>query len=907
MSIRKEQVLLLLVVLLGAWAASGYFAEPTRMAFRPPAKEEYTAAEVHAASLAPTTAPPLQRRYFSTEPSETRPLPPRDLSFPPRAPLSLCGLPLDPGPDFAHSWMLEQDGVIVADVQLAQGAAAEAGAGDGGADAAAAAQEAAPGPLTDEQLAKIYDRIWVGGLTTPFYGRLEAPPGVDLFELEESKQFGDVELRMRTFKRTKEKMEGLLVAGGGNQPIDQIQLADTLRNQITREVRKVPELASAQGARHKLILWLLEKARTDSSVHEDVMAQAEIYLQMSGGTLDGLRLMQKVLRAQGDLDRELKMLEGIQGNDREMSFKLEGLGVLKARLGLWIEAEQNLREAARLNPNDARPHGALAEFLRRRGRSEEALDAALRAKRTIGAVQDDDDRGRILRTVVGCQLMVGDLDGARDTLRGVPEEAGRTYLRGCIEYAGGDVSTALGSFRQAAVGLDAGAAQLGQAACLLWNQQWQEAHDLFVRVADQSPLLRHRAATGLALLFCRLGQFDEALGAVERALEASPGDAYALYLRGRALRLMGQFGPAKEALEETLRVRDDFLHAIAEMAAVLGKQASSLPATEQAKSLLDARRYSNRAVTLSPEPELELLERQGLRAFFANQRRAARAAFERARDLATDDRSQGYNKGAIAVVDYSRGRVEDAVIALERLERDFGRDSELGSWANATLQAIEDHAQKEWLGDGFDREQLGDIWANTAAGGQRFTISDGRLSFDGDLSRQGDGELVAERVGAVQKARNFLACAVTLELGPRHDAAESFCGLGIEIRRGNRGVDMSARVGVRDGEPFLAIQDGKQDGVDALEQHKLSVPLRTDGPQELELRVVPRSEDANNRQLSLLVFFNSVLVHTHDLKQLTLGTTTELKTVLFVTGDKGARAQVYFDDYELERRKEGNR
>ena len=156
-------------------------------------------------------------------------------------------------------------------------------------------------------------------------------------------------------------------------------------------------------------------------------------------------------------------------------------------------------------------------------------------------------------------------------------EGGTTYLRGCLAYASGDAGGALGTFRSVASGPDGDAALLAQAACLEALGNWQEAFDLFVRVGDQAPLLRHRACTGQALVCLRTGQFDAALAFVDRALEAAPRDAYALYLRGRTLRLMGQAQASIEALTQALAERDDFVHAIAEMSAAQ----TALPATSR--------------------------------------------------------------------------------------------------------------------------------------------------------------------------------------------------------------------------------------------------------------------------------------------------------------------------------------
>ena len=192
-----------------------------------------------------------------------------------------------------------------------------------------------------------------------------------------------------------------------------------------------------------------------------------------------------------------------------------------------------------------------------------------------------------------------------------------------MHYAAGDMGAALSAFQQVGPGADASPAQLGQAAVLANTGQFQEAYDIFQSVADQDPLLRHRALTGLALICSRLGDFESAITYADRALEAAPNDTYALYLRGRTLRLMGQYAAAQEALSGALRNHDDFVQAIAEMSLSFVGLASTSVGTDQASALISARRYMDRAVSLSPAAELELLENQGLRAFAAADARAA--------------------------------------------------------------------------------------------------------------------------------------------------------------------------------------------------------------------------------------------------------------------------------------------
>lgn len=904
MSIRKEQVLAILVLLLAVWIGRGYLGEPEFGSRFAPQRAEYEAAPVPAVDLVAAAAPAPVRRDFCTEPSETQPLPPRELAFPPRAPLTIAGLPLDPGPDYGHLALVQLDGAQVEGVTLQQGTGA-----DGGGETAGADPEIDPNaPMSEDRAARIYDRVWRVNQASPEFGTIEPQAGVDLFRLEEKGDFEGLKLRMRTFNLREKKLGRIVTFGSEGNEIARIQLAGTLRNEVTRRMRKVPLLPSHLGELRELIDWLLLQARNEAWVYDEAQRLAEKHLEMSSGSLDGLLVMQKVLRARGDLAGELALLEGMQGGDRERAFQLEGLGELRARLGLWQDAEADLKKAVELAPTDARSHGTLAEFLRQRGRGAEANAAARSAQATLGSVQDPDARARIVRTIIGCRLAVGDVDGARDVIGMLDREHGQGYLRGCIAYVAGDVPTALDAFRQAGAGRDAGAALLGQAACLVRGGEWQAAQDLFLRIADQEPLLRHRAATGLALLSSRVGEFDAALGYLDRALEASPNDPYALYLRGRTLRLMGQYAGAEDALTQALAQRDDFVHAIAEMSAVQVELGAAAQGTEQAKALVAARRYADRAVELAPVPSVELCALEGLRAFGAADARAAGAAFERARELSPNEAGKAWAKGALAVVAYSRGLVDDALTGLERIARDLGRDDPIAQWANATVVAIEDHAQKEMLGDGFDRSEVGNTWAVDNDGPLGAKVVAGRLVVDGGLPRGGKGVVTIERLNAVQKGKNFLAVGASLQLGRQHAQQDSFVGLGVEIQRGRAGsYDLQARVGLRDGRAFLYLIDGRDpSGGDNLVQQWLEIGgegFDAGARHELELRVLPRG-DENSRQLVLQVYWNGVPVASHDLKQLTGNTQTELKTVLFVTGNKGSAVDVAFDDYRLERRKE---
>jgi tetratricopeptide (TPR) repeat protein len=596
MEIRKEQVLALLTIGIGALIVRSLLQDPPRVAGFNPGKLEYEATAVPPTVLAGDRQRQPVRRDFCTEPSETRPLPPRELDFPPHPPLSVAAPPLPVGPDYGRMYMLRIDGAVAEGVTLqvaeAPAAAAAAATPPEGTEGQAPADDQGP-----EAAAKIYDRIFVEGQRSPFFGTIEPEAGVDPFDLEARTDFEGVKVRMRRYNLKDRRVGAIETFGNeGGLKIAKIALANTLRNEVQRKIRAVPNHVSHLNERRALIDWLLEKARSADWIYDTALEQAELFTQLSGGDIEGLRLQQRVLRERGDRAGEWALLQGLPPAHRESAFRYEGEGTLKAMLQLDAEAEADLRRAVELEPTNARPLMALAAFLRERGRSREAQATALRIEQTFGSLLGLDERVRAVRVLVACHLAMGDVESARKAAQRIPTEQLPPYLAGCIEYAAGRVDEALAGFRQAAATEDSSAALLGQGACLVRKAQWQEAHDALLRAYDEAPLLRHRSATTLALLFLRIGQFDSALTWLDRALEAAPHDPYAFYLRGRTLRLQDQVAPSIEALTAALRARDDFVHAIAEMAAVQSTRASETRGEDQAQAAIAARRYADRAV-----------------------------------------------------------------------------------------------------------------------------------------------------------------------------------------------------------------------------------------------------------------------------------------------------------------------
>lgn len=895
MAIRKEQVLALLVLGISGWIYSGLGAEVAGGNKLSPKRLEYTATPVVSAPLAGAAEGKFARLELFAEPRETRALPPRELAFPAHAPLSVTALPLEPGPDYAHALLLREDGSMVADVVLKSSTEVAAAAAEPEAEAAPAVGSG----QNREQLAKTYDQLFFEGLTAPNYGIVDEVVGVNRYDAEKMTDFSSVVVRFRQYSTTTGKT-GASVNYDQNrvQKVRAIKLADTLRNEVARHVREVPADAAHNNERGQLITWLLGKARDAAWVYDEALQQAEIYTQSNPGTLDGLRWQLRVLQAKGDLAGEFALLEGIAGDQRESAFRYEGLGLVKAKLGLWSDAEQDLRRAVELGRNDARAHASLASFLVARGRSREAMAPALRAEQSLGTLAEANDKVRAVRAIVSCHLALGEIEAARTAMALLPGDRAQPYLAGCIAYAAGDLAKALGAFRQASVGEHGSAALLGQAAVLLRQQQWQDAHDGFLAVADQAPLLRHRAWAGLALLYQRIGQYDQSMQWIDRALEADPQDPYCHYLRGRTLRLQGQLAGAQESLTSALALRDDFVPAVAEMAAVQSARAEGARGEEQATAVLWAMRYGGRAVDLAFRPEVELFEQQGRYQFAAGSVVDAKASFEKARDTAPDDAAKLFAKGALAVVDYSRGQVDDAVAALQRFS-ELPKDAPMRKWAEETVQAIDDHAQKEMLEDRFERDDLGGIWPVEVDGGLKAQTKDNRLLFKGQFTKA--GEVSTERSGAVQRSRNFLAVGITMQFGKDQPRSAGFAGLRIETQKGSTGQpDTQVMVGIRDGKPHVRIVDSREEP----KVKDLDLPgFDLAAPQELELRLVPRGEQTL-RAFAIQVRWNGILQWEQELKGLGGSSGNELRTILFVQGSKGSAVDVAFDDYRLERRKE---
>lgn len=900
MNLRKEQVLLIAALLLGAYSyKSMQSGEAPQYRFSSETRD-YTPEPLPASVLAAPVTVAVPKRDWCREPSETQPLPPRPLAFPARPPLSVIGLPLQLGPDFAEAQLLRVSGEVVEGVELA-------GAAGGNSAAPPPTETNEPQAATSTQAdkmaryEKLYDRVWnLQNVKVPQFGILEYPGG-DPFDLEEPGcDFSDKKVYLQRFSLEKEKLlPGRDLLDG--KEITKVRLKENLGNEVAREVRKVPPTLGNLQDRRRLIDWLLQKGREDASIYDEAQKQAKLFFDQAK-SLEGLQLIARVLRARGDLQAEYELYQKLPERFADSAFRFEGLGKLEARLGLDADAERDLRAAVQRGPQDSRLRSSLADFLRTHGRAKAATAEADQALANIGVVTDQEELERVVRILVGCRLAVGDIDGAREVLRRAPDAP--AYLSGCVDYAAGQLPLALEAFQQAAGSADAMPAALGVGASQLRlgkdasDAQWQAAQAAFLVVGDQAPLLRHRALTGMALLCLRIGQRDQASSYLDRALEAAPGDLYALYLRARLLRDGGDLQQAQQVLTEVLQKRDDFVYALAERAtlhAQIGEGASDL---EQAQNFVAAMRYADRAVALAPKPvPLELIELQARLHFLAADLPGAEAAFAAARELASSEPDKLFGRAGQILCDYKRNHVDDTRNQLLKMIDDLPKDQSMRLWAEATLKDIDDHSQKEQLDDRFDRAELGNLWKRQSDAQLRPEVKDNQLVLAGKLSRI--AEVNAERIEVIKRAGNFLAVEVGMQVGSKQ-ARDTDCGLRIKtVNRGGSQSGFEAWIGLHDGNPYLRIQDGKDEPITV----PLQATLEADKPVRLRFEVVPR--DQAQKQFALQCYWNGVLVYEDQkLTNLQRGTPGELLTILFARGAANATLDVRFDDYHLERRKD---
>jgi Flp pilus assembly protein TadD len=241
------------------------------------------------------------------------------------------------------------------------------------------------------------------------------------------------------------------------------------------------------------------------------------------------------------------------------------LGFAYFKQGNLAAAEKWLKEAARLNPRDARVQYQLGFVLRKQGREEEA-------RKTLAASEElrrRDDKESLLKTECGKKLDQGSSEEAYhicDQLY-VPDDAEKLAGLGTIYGQHGDLQAALKPFRRAA------------------------------ELAPQSPQMQYN----LALTYYQLNQFEQARVPLAKAIERWPDLFQVNALYGAVLLKLGDDVPAYLALQHARQLNPEDPGTTDLLYTVTLTLAGKAQRTHQYSSSL---RYLEEAIKLRPdEPE----------------------------------------------------------------------------------------------------------------------------------------------------------------------------------------------------------------------------------------------------------------------------------------------------------------
>ncbi|MCU1302726.1 MAG: hypothetical protein JWQ87_3010 [Candidatus Sulfotelmatobacter sp.] len=238
------------------------------------------------------------------------------------------------------------------------------------------------------------------------------------------------------------------------------------------------------------------------------------------------------------------------------------LGFAYFKRGDLAAAEKWLKDAAQLNPRDARVLYQLGFVYRKEGREEEAKKTLAESEE----VRRRADSESQLKTECGKKLEQGSREDARRICEQLyaPNDADKLTGLGTIYAQHGDLEAALKPFRRAA------------------------------ELAPQSPQMQYN----LALVYYQLNEFEQARTPLAKAVERWPDLFQVNALYGAVLFKLGEEVPAYEALQHARKLNPeetttaDLLYKIT---LTLARKAQS------AQQYSHALRYLEEATTLHPE------------------------------------------------------------------------------------------------------------------------------------------------------------------------------------------------------------------------------------------------------------------------------------------------------------------
>ena len=242
------------------------------------------------------------------------------------------------------------------------------------------------------------------------------------------------------------------------------------------------------------------------------------------------------------------------------------LGFAYFKNGDLTAAEKWLKEAARLNPRDARVLYQLGFVYRKDGREEEAKKALAASEE----LRRRDESESQLKTECGKKLEEGSREEAHRICEQLyaADDADKLTALGTLYGQHGDLQAALKPFRRA------------------------------TELSPQSPQVQYN----LALVYYQLNQFEEARAPLARALERWPDLFQLSALYGAVLLKLGEDVPAYQALQHARQLNpqdSSTTELLYKITLVLARK------SQDARQYSDSLRYLEEAIKLHPEdPEV---------------------------------------------------------------------------------------------------------------------------------------------------------------------------------------------------------------------------------------------------------------------------------------------------------------
>ncbi len=802
---KREQVLLVLTLLVLAWMVRGELAREAPRATRPRFQP------VPPLELGPVDAWPVlehspARRDVFREPTEIEALPPLDLPLPPVPEMArLLPPPVpDSGParwsDHLLQWPEAPPGEAGEAVDL-DFEDAGLGAGDSFEEAEAADPVGLDG-AQEEDYARLYDRVDLEGSFRPLWGWIL---NEDRFDRAAALARGQVDLVFQEVdpRTGQPRFEPRPIAADA---YTRAVLADTLRNRIELARRALPDNAGAFPEREDLVRWLLQVGNEEPLAYDYAVQAAVRGVELSPEALDAWLLLGEAWERTFRLDEAFALYAFLAGEElpgpapelpvqpepgrfRHASAPRVRMASILLAFGLREDAATMLRRALELGDGDPRAYALLGELLLEEDPSE-ALGLLERAYGSP-ALDRASETGLGLGVALGTvHLALGHWDDAERVFRQTGNAAGlvagaREIPEGAVDAACGLAAAAYlrGDFSAALARVEEFLAIAGPHRKLLYlrgiagaaagSPLGEVARDLRAAAAV-SPL---DAALPLAALSFWLDVKARAVGdealreeagvLLDQALELDPGLPWAVAWRARFALDDDNLEAAREDLRRFIQDHPDCAAALMELGWILHRE-----------ERYDTAEVALRRAEQEAPRHADLVLRRGLNLLKTGDLDLAREVLARALSL---DPGLAAASNGIAWAHYAEGDVTGARAEFAQVMDELRTTPDNPQYRYAELwsRRIEAHSRLVRWVDRFEGRLLRPVWnaIDDLSGGVEPRV------FDGALRIEGEQEPGRTRVFRRIRAIDFQSAAATLTVGSGHQGKAGLM-LSLERRRG---------------------------------------------------------------------------------------------------------------------------